>query len=108
MYLIIIRLKLFIGQKLETHALRIILYLNMLINNFIIFTHDLDFGTLLALTHKSGPSVIQVRNQNILPTAIDKTVISVLNKYQKELEKGALISIDEKKSRVRILPIQKD
>jgi predicted nuclease of predicted toxin-antitoxin system len=36
-------------------------------NNQVVFTHDLDFGTMLALTHASGPSLIQVRGQNILP-----------------------------------------
>lgn len=37
------------------------------VNNFVVFTHDLDFGTMLALTHAYGPSVIQVRGQNVLP-----------------------------------------
>ncbi|MBI2477338.1 MAG: DUF5615 family PIN-like protein [Planctomycetia bacterium] len=36
-------------------------------NEHMIFTHDLDFGTMLALTHASGPNVIQVRGQNVLP-----------------------------------------
>ncbi len=30
-------------------------------NEYIVFTHDLDFGTLLAFTQAKGPSVIQVR-----------------------------------------------
>ena len=30
-------------------------------HGYVIFTHDLDFGTLLALTAASGPSVIQAR-----------------------------------------------
>ncbi|MGH7178567.1 MAG: DUF5615 family PIN-like protein, partial [Tepidisphaeraceae bacterium] len=30
-------------------------------NGYIVFTHDLDFATVLALTHESGPSVFQVR-----------------------------------------------
>jgi predicted nuclease of predicted toxin-antitoxin system len=34
-------------------------------HGFVIFTHDLDFGTLLALTRTKGPSVIQVRTQDI-------------------------------------------
>ena len=29
-------------------------------NDHIVFTHDLDFGTLLATTRANGPSVIQV------------------------------------------------
>src|SRR5947199_6908810 len=38
-----------------------------LANGYAVFTHDLDFGTLLALTHAGGPSVLQVRGQNVLP-----------------------------------------
>jgi predicted nuclease of predicted toxin-antitoxin system len=30
-------------------------------NDYAVFTHDLDFGTALALIHADGPSVIQVR-----------------------------------------------
>jgi predicted nuclease of predicted toxin-antitoxin system len=30
-------------------------------NKHAVFTHDLGFGTTLALTHATGPSVIQVR-----------------------------------------------
>lgn len=30
-------------------------------NGFTIFTHDLDFGAMLALTRSGGPSVIQLR-----------------------------------------------
>ena len=29
----------------------------------VVFTHDLDFSALLALTEATGPSVIQVRTQ---------------------------------------------
>ena len=32
-------------------------------NQHVVFTHDLDFGTMLALTHKAGPSVLQVRTE---------------------------------------------
>lgn len=31
----------------------------------ILFTHDLDFATTLALTHVAEPSVIQVRSQRV-------------------------------------------
>lgn len=32
-------------------------------NDYVVFTHDLDFGTALALIHAEKPSVIQVRTQ---------------------------------------------
>ena len=33
-------------------------------HDYIVFTHDLDFGTMLALSHATGPSVLQVRARN--------------------------------------------
>lgn len=73
-------------------------------NGFVVFTHDLDFGVLLALTRANGPSVIQVRAQDIFPNRLAKRIISVLVEHQVTLEKGALVTVDEAKSRVRILP----
>lgn len=35
-------------------------------HEYVIVTHDLDFGTLLALTHAAGPSVLQLRTQDVL------------------------------------------
>lgn len=74
-------------------------------NGFIVFTHDLDFGTLLAATDAKGPSVIQVRTQNIIPEAIGKLVIDAIHQFKEELERGALISINPHKARARILPL---
>ena len=74
-------------------------------NGHVVFTHDLDFGTMLALTHASGPSVIQVRGQNVLPNHMLTIVLSAITQYQSELADGALVVVDETKSRVRILPI---
>jgi predicted nuclease of predicted toxin-antitoxin system len=36
-------------------------------NGRVVFTNDLDFGTALALTQAEGPSVIQVRTQDVTP-----------------------------------------
>jgi predicted nuclease of predicted toxin-antitoxin system len=73
---------------------------------FVIFTHDLDFGTALALTQAEGPSVIQVRTQDVTPAAIGKLVVNALRQFQSELEKGALIVLDEANVCARILPLK--
>ena len=36
-------------------------------NDYIVFTHDLDFGSILAATQANAPSVIQVRVQDTFP-----------------------------------------
>ena len=72
---------------------------------YTVFTHDLDFGTMLALTHTTGPSVIQVRSQNPMPEYLGEKVIAAILQHTEALQNGALVVIDEKKSRVRCLPL---
>jgi predicted nuclease of predicted toxin-antitoxin system len=73
--------------------------------SYVVLTHDLDFGVLLALTHARGPSVIQIRTQNVLPGHLKPVLIPVLHKCETLLQNGALITVDEIHSRIRILPI---
>jgi predicted nuclease of predicted toxin-antitoxin system len=74
-------------------------------NGHVVFTHDLDFGVLLALTRASGPSVVQVRTQDVLPSAIAGVVTTALQQHEAAITSGAIVSIDEATSRVRVLPI---
>lgn len=74
-------------------------------NRYIVLTHDLDFGAILAATNADAPSVVQLRFQNLAPSHAKQLVVKVLNDYRHELEQGALISLDEDKARVRILPL---
>ncbi len=74
-------------------------------NGYIVFTHDLDFGTLLALTHKSGPSVLQVRGEDVLPDHLGNLVVAAIRQHETDLESGALVVVEERKNRVRVLPI---
>jgi len=74
-------------------------------NGHIVLTHDLDFGAILAATSADAPSVVQLRFQDLAPSHAKQLVVKVLNDYRHELEQGALISLDEDKARVRILPL---
>jgi predicted nuclease of predicted toxin-antitoxin system len=60
---------------------------------------------MLALTHATGPSVLQVRGQYVLPEDIGPAVIGALRQYDAALAAGALVVVDLKKSRVRVLPL---
>ena len=73
-------------------------------NQFIVITQDLDFGTLLALTHAQGPSVVQMRGNLVMPDSSGAFLLSTLRTYEQELEQGALVVVDEFKVRVRVLP----
>lgn len=73
---------------------------------YAVFTHDLDFGAMLALSGANGPSVLQVRCLNVLPEAIGSLILHLLANYGDELEQGALVVADERRQRVRILPLE--
>jgi len=76
-----------------------------LANRYVVFTHDLDFGAMLALTHATGPSVLQVRGQGVLPEDIGPLVVAALRQHDAALATGALVVVDVKKLRVRVLPL---
>ena len=77
-------------------------------NEHVVFTHDLDFGDILAATNADAPSVIQIRTQNIHPDYSGGIIIRALNQFRDQLLSGALVVIDEQKARARILPICTD
>jgi len=60
---------------------------------------------MLALTKSSKPSVMQIRTQNMYTDHFIKEIATVLDKFSSELQQGAILTIDERKSRVKILPI---
>jgi predicted nuclease of predicted toxin-antitoxin system len=76
-------------------------------HDYVVLTHDLDFGTILAATRAEGPSVLQVRAQNVLPAHTGAMVLAGLHQFGAQLEAGALITIDERTSRARILPLRR-
>lgn len=74
-------------------------------NGFIIFTNDLDFGAILAATNALAPSVIQIRTQDLTTEAIGEQLLRCLNQFKVELEVGCILTLDTKKAKVRLLPL---
>jgi predicted nuclease of predicted toxin-antitoxin system len=74
-------------------------------HGFVVFTHDLDFGAILAARKSNSPSVVQVRAQDILPESIGEIVVRALHATRPYLETGALVTIDPAHHRIRMLPI---
>jgi predicted nuclease of predicted toxin-antitoxin system len=76
-------------------------------NEYVVLTHDLDFGSILAATHGEKPSVVQIRADNISPDRIGTKVAAALRQLGSELEAGALLIVDTNRTRVRLLPLQR-
>jgi predicted nuclease of predicted toxin-antitoxin system len=74
-------------------------------NDCVVFTHGLDFGILLAHSKDSSPSVIQARTQDVSPDQLGRVIVAALQAHRGALGRGALLTIDAARSRIRILPI---
>lgn len=78
-----------------------------LAENRVVFTHDLDFGAVLVATRATGPSVIQIRVQDVRPQSLAPLLIPLLHQYESDLETGAILIVDEVRARLRLLPLVK-
>jgi predicted nuclease of predicted toxin-antitoxin system len=74
-------------------------------NNYAVLTYDLDFSAILAINRYQKPSVVQIRTGDISPAVTARLVLNALSVAAAEIEKGALITIDLNKTRMRILPL---
>ncbi|AIC11547.1 DUF5615 family PIN-like protein [Xylella fastidiosa] len=74
--------------------------------NYMVLTHDLDFGAILAATHGEKPSVVQIRAEDISPDVIGKQIVIALGQMASELEEGALVTVDPNRTRLSLLPLQ--
>ena len=75
-------------------------------NGYVVLTHDLDFGAILAATQGDKPSVVQIRSEDVSPKVIGKPVIAALRQMSAELDEGALLTIDPSRTRLRLLPLR--
>jgi predicted nuclease of predicted toxin-antitoxin system len=76
--------------------------------DFVVFTNDLDFSALLAMTRGTGPSVLQLRLQDLLPGGAGPVVLQVLREHAERLAAGAILTVAASGTRVRVLPLHED
>ena len=72
----------------------------------VVLTFDLDFGDLLAAGGNATPSVILFRMRNQTPAAVTPKLFRVLAACRAELERGAIVIVEDERYRLRRLPIQ--
>lgn len=73
---------------------------------YIVLTHDLDFGELLALSGADLPSVVIFRLQSMRPSNVNRYLRILITDHQTALAEGAIFSVSESRIRVRRLPIE--
>jgi predicted nuclease of predicted toxin-antitoxin system len=72
----------------------------------VLLTHDLDFGDLLAASGAKLPSVVIFRLRNMRPEQVNRHLSSIISRYPKVLEQGAIVTITEGRARIRRLPLE--
>ena len=73
---------------------------------FILLTHDLDFGELIAASGARLPSVVIFRLRNMRPENVNRHLQRIVEEHAELLERGAIISVTEGRIRVRALPLR--
>jgi predicted nuclease of predicted toxin-antitoxin system len=75
------------------------------VEGFVLLTHDLDFGELLAASGGELPSVIIFPLKDMRVENVNFHLFSILEKQTAVLERGVVCSVTEGKIRIRTLPI---
>lgn len=72
----------------------------------VLVTHDLDFAAILADTDATAPSVIQVREQDLLAPETAGVIVRAIAAAAPALARGAIVTIHEDRARIRVLPLR--
>jgi len=75
-------------------------------NGFVIFTNDLDFSRILAFKGCQRPSVLQIRTSSTLPRIAGDLTLSVLSQFTEDLKAGAVVTFNERRAKMRLLPFR--
>ena len=97
-----------IGPRSERQQPKIPKSWNAAKNDYVVLTYDLDLGAILAATQGNKPSVVQLRMKDISVEAAGQKIVAALAQTESDLTQGALLTIDEHRTRIRLLPIKRD
>lgn len=73
--------------------------------NRVVATLDADFHALLALSGASWPSVIRIRIEGLRGEALADILQQTIARCKEDLEFGAVVTVQERRTRLRRLPL---
>ena len=74
-------------------------------HDYIVLTCDLDFSAILSTTHGHKPSVVLMRSHGFSIEKAAEFISSSIIQCSAELKKGAILTIDANRARMRLLPL---
>jgi predicted nuclease of predicted toxin-antitoxin system len=72
----------------------------------LVLTQDLDFTGLVATGETPGPSLIILRLGSPGVEQVNQVLQAVLPLVEEAVRKGAIVSVDDNRVRIRALPVQ--
>ena len=75
-------------------------------NDHLVFTQDLDFPQILFASQGGRPSVVLLRIKNELDAVQRARVCAAIRQASASLQTGAITVIDDRRIRLRTLPIE--
>ena len=72
-----------------------------------ILTQDLDFSNIIALSARSGPSVVSLRLSDSRVENVNRALLFRLPSLEDEIESGVIATIEDHRVRIRKLPVQR-
>jgi predicted nuclease of predicted toxin-antitoxin system len=76
-------------------------------HDYVLLTHDLDFSAMLSAVRGEKPSVVQIRAGDLHVSSIGDSLVHALTQMSAELNRGALLTIEPGRTRIRLLPLQR-
>lgn len=71
----------------------------------VVLTRDQDFSTLLAMSQANAPSVINLRHISVDAQLLIRVLDSVIRRHDADLNRGAIVTVDERGVRTHLLPV---
>lgn len=71
----------------------------------VILTFDLDFSDLLASGLHKLPSVVVFRLHDQTPSSVTPRLLTLIGERKSDLQDGAIVMVEERRYRLRRLPI---
>ncbi len=76
-------------------------------HEYIIITHDLDYGRIVSLSGNKRPSVLTFRLEKVTVDELFSLIVDNQIKITHYLSIGALVTIDAENLRFRLLPVER-
>jgi predicted nuclease of predicted toxin-antitoxin system len=71
----------------------------------VLITLDADFHALLAVSMAAGPSVVRLRMQGLDGQKVAAHIIEAVKRFGTELREGCMVTVKERKTTYRMLPV---